>query len=81
MIRILLIRHGSTDLLGRVLYGRMAGVHLNAEGVSQANALARVLKMRYAFEEVISSPMERAIETAGPIAQAQNLHEIGRAHV
>jgi broad specificity phosphatase PhoE len=73
MIRILLIRHGSTDLLGRVLYGRMAGVHLNAEGASQANALATALKMRYHLREVISSPMDRAIETARPIAEAQEL--------
>jgi broad specificity phosphatase PhoE len=73
MIRVLLIRHGSTDLLGRVLYGRMPGVHLNAEGVSQANALATVLKMRYRLRGVISSPMHRAIETARPIAAMQEL--------
>lgn len=74
MTRILLIRHAVTDLLGRVLYGRMPDVHLNAEGVSQANALAQALKMRYALHEVIASPMERAIETARPIAQAQALN-------
>lgn len=73
MIRILLIRHGSTDLLGRVLYGRMPGVHLNAEGTSQASTLARALKMRYHLREVVSSPMDRAIETARPIAEAQGL--------
>lgn len=73
MIRILLIRHGATDLLGRVLYGRMPGVHLNAEGSSQASALAQGLKMRYHLREVISSPMDRAIETARPIAEAQGL--------
>jgi broad specificity phosphatase PhoE len=71
MIRILLIRHGSTDLLGRVLYGRMPGVHLNAEGIDQANALAKILKTRCSLREVISSPMDRAIETARPIAEAQ----------
>jgi broad specificity phosphatase PhoE len=73
MIRILLVRHGSTDLLGRVLYGRMPGVHLNAEGTGQASALARALKMRYHLRDVISSPMDRAIETARPIAEAQEL--------
>jgi broad specificity phosphatase PhoE len=73
MIRVLLIRHGSTDLLGRVLYGRMPGVHLNAEGISQASALARIVTMRYHLREVISSPMDRAIETARPIAEAQGL--------
>lgn len=73
MIRILLIRHGSTDLIGRVLYGRMPGVHINAEGTSQASALALALKTRYSLREVISSPMERAIETARPIAEAQGV--------
>ncbi len=74
MIRILLIRHGSTDLLGRVLYGRMPGVHLNSEGASQANALAQALQFRYPLREVISSPMDRAIETAQPIADRQGLN-------
>jgi broad specificity phosphatase PhoE len=73
MIRILLIRHGATDLIGRVLYGRMPGVHLNADGMSQARALARSLKARYRLADVISSPMERALETAEPIALAQGL--------
>lgn len=73
MIRILLIRHGSTDLLGRVLYGRMPGVHLNSEGHAQARNLADALKQRYRLNEVVSSPMERAIETAQFIADAQGL--------
>jgi broad specificity phosphatase PhoE len=73
MTRILLIRHGATDLLGRVLYGRMPGVHLNAQGTSQAKALGEALRMRYALSEVVSSPMERATETARPIAEAQGL--------
>ncbi len=70
MTRILLIRHGSTDLLGRVLYGRMPGVHLNAEGLRQAQSVAYALKQEYEMEAIISSPLERALETAGPIAQA-----------
>jgi broad specificity phosphatase PhoE len=73
MIRILLVRHGSTDLLGRVLYGRMPGVHLNADGFRQARAVGRVLKQRFQMSEVVSSPMERAIETAQSIAEPQSL--------
>ncbi len=73
-MRILLIRHGSTDLLGRVLYGRMAGVHLNEEGSRQAQVLAQRLKERYKISEVISSPLERAVETARFIADAQGLN-------
>jgi broad specificity phosphatase PhoE len=73
MIRILLVRHGATDLLGRVLYGRMPGVHLNPAGLGQARALAHGLQARYRLAEVISSPMDRALETAQPIADAQHL--------
>ena len=73
MIRILLIRHGSTDPLGRVLYGRMPGVHLNEEGRQQAQTVAQTLKQRYVLSEVVSSPMERTRETAEYIASAQGL--------
>jgi broad specificity phosphatase PhoE len=72
-MRILLIRHGNTDLLGRVLYGRMPGVHLNAQGCNQAQLLAQKLRDRYRINEVISSPMERALETARFIADCQGL--------
>ena len=71
MIRILLIRHGSTDLLGRVLYGRLPGVHLNAEGVRQSESLAEHLARSVELSAVVSSPLERARETAEPIACAQ----------
>jgi broad specificity phosphatase PhoE len=73
MTRILLIRHGSTDLLGRVLYGRMPGVHLNEEGCRQARATGEALKARYTMDAVVSSPLERATETARLIADPQNL--------
>jgi broad specificity phosphatase PhoE len=72
-MRILLIRHASTDLLGRVLYGRMPGVNLNDHGYRQAQLLARWLKQRYRIDEVISSPLERALETARFIADHQGL--------
>lgn len=73
MIRILLIRHGNTDLSGIVLYGRMPNVHLNAEGLRQAQKLGQALKVHYRLSEVISSPLERALETAQSIATPQDL--------
>ena len=73
MIRILLIRHGSTDLLGRVLYGRMPGIHLNDEGNRQAREVGQALKNRYELREILSSPLERAVETAKWVADAQGL--------
>jgi broad specificity phosphatase PhoE len=73
MTRILLIRHGSTDLLGRVLYGRLPGVHLNEEGRHQARVAGLALKTRYRVDAVVSSPLERAIETAQLIADPQGV--------
>lgn len=73
MIRILLIRHGTTDLLGRMLYGRMSGIFLNSEGLRQAERLAQVLNSRYKIAEVLSSPLDRARQTAQPIATLSGL--------
>jgi broad specificity phosphatase PhoE len=74
MTRILLIRHGTTDLLGRVLYGRLPGVHLNDEGRRQARVAGQALKARYTIDAVVSSPLERAAETARSIADPQGLN-------
>ena len=73
MIRILLIRHGSTELMRDVLCGRMAGVHLDSEGERQAAELARQLNSEARLAAVISSPLERALETARAIAAQQGL--------
>jgi len=70
MTRILLIRHGHTALLGRVLYGRLPGVYLSEQGIDEIERLARALPTRYRVTEIISSPMERARETAQSIASA-----------
>jgi probable phosphoglycerate mutase len=56
-----------------VLYGRMPGVHLNEEGRRQARAAGQALKARYPIDDVVSSPLERATETAQLIAGPQNL--------
>lgn len=73
MIRILLMRHGSIDIMGRVVYGRMPGVQLNDEGKRQAEAAARAIQERYRLNLVVSSPMERALQTAKVVAGRQNL--------
>ena len=67
-----LIRHAAHDRLGTVLVGRLNGVHLSPAGRAQAAELAR----HFALEDiaaVISSPRERAQETAEPIAQELDL--------
>ncbi|HEY7306368.1 MAG TPA: histidine phosphatase family protein [Bryobacteraceae bacterium] len=73
MIRILLIRHGVTDLLGHVLYGRMPGIYLNAEGFRQADRLGSMLNSRYKIDEVVSSPLDRATQTAQRVAAAAGI--------
>lgn len=72
MTRFLLIRHAMVDATGTRLAGRMAGVHLNAQGRTQAQALARRLAGS-PIAAVYSSPLERAVETAEPIASLLGL--------
>jgi probable phosphoglycerate mutase len=62
-----LIRHAAHGLLGRVLAGRRPGVHLSPEGRDQAERLAARLA-REPLAIVQTSPLERARETAEPIA-------------
>lgn len=71
MTRILLVRHGHTELLGKVLYGRLAGMRLSERGKDEIQRLAAALKHRFRLHEIVSSPLERASETAEAIAAAQ----------
>ncbi len=64
-----LIRHGENDLVGHGIAGRSPGIHLNATGRAQAENLAQHLS-RFPVHQLFSSPMERARETAEPLARA-----------
>lgn len=75
MTRYLLIRHGATDAVGKRLSGRMPGVHLNEQGREQAQGLAKRLH-HLPISAIYSSPLERAIETAEPVAKSLNLQTI-----
>lgn len=72
MPTLLLIRHGENDLMHKRLAGRMPEVHLNARGRKQAVALADMLK-DVPINAIYSSPLERAIETAEPLAAVLGL--------
>ncbi|HEU4643002.1 MAG TPA: histidine phosphatase family protein [Gemmatimonadaceae bacterium] len=72
MTTFLLIRHAAIDAHGRAIAGRAPGVSLNAEGRSQARALAASLRGA-TVDAVYSSPLERAWETAHTIAEALGL--------
>jgi len=69
---LLLIRHGENDVMKRRLSGRLPGVHLNEKGRAQAEELAHSLK-NVGIRAVYSSPLERALETAAPLAEACSL--------
>jgi probable phosphomutase (TIGR03848 family) len=68
----LLIRHALCDPVGHAIAGRSPGIHLNTEGRKQAEALAA----RFSGATVaalFSSPLERALETAGPLGRVLGL--------
>ena len=76
MTVVYLIRHGQNDFVTQEkLAGRLPGVHLNDVGREQAAQVAAGLKPGK-LQAVYSSPLERAAETAKPIAAAQGLEVV-----
>ena len=67
---ILLVRHGQTGTTGKVLPGRAKGLHLADVGRAQADAAAARIAVLPKVDAVYASPLERARETAAPIASA-----------
>lgn len=62
-----LVRHGEVANPGRVLYGRIPGFRLSDDGQMMAKAAAGFMVGRD-VTVLWSSPLERAVETAEPIA-------------
>jgi probable phosphoglycerate mutase len=69
---LLLIRHALTEATGRSLTGWTPGVHLSEQGRSQARALAERLTP-VPVAAMYSSPLERCLETAEPVAAQKRL--------
>jgi broad specificity phosphatase PhoE len=67
-----LMRHGEVHNPHGILYGRLPGYHLSERGRRMAEVVAEHLAGRD-VTRVIASPLERARETAAPIAQ---LHRV-----
>lgn len=67
-----LLRHGEVHNPERVLYGRLPGFRLSELGVAQARLAAGFLAQR-PIGYLVSSPMERALQTAEPLAAATGL--------
>ena len=75
MSTVLLVRHGLTPMTGPVLAGRTPGVVLDERGRKQAAALAQRVAV-LPLSAVVTSPLERCVETADIVLAAQR--EAGR---
>ena len=69
--RFHLIRHAETDFPADQLAGRLPAVHLNDIGRQRAHCLAQYLA-RQDIQRIVSSPLERCLQTAEPLAKILN---------
>jgi probable phosphomutase (TIGR03848 family) len=67
---VLLVRHAQTETTGKVLPGRARGLPLSATGNEQAKGTAELITDGWPVEAVYTSSLERARQTAAPIADA-----------
>ncbi|HJQ43375.1 MAG TPA: histidine phosphatase family protein [Jatrophihabitantaceae bacterium] len=67
MTTVHLLRHGEVHNPDRVLYGRLPGFKLSKLGEAQAKLAAEYLR-QFDIGYLVSSPLERALQTAEPIA-------------
>lgn len=67
-----LMRHGEVENPSGVLYGRLPGYHLSDLGRKMADRVAEHLAGRD-ITHVVASPLERAQETAAPVAAVRSL--------
>ena len=72
MTTILLIRHGENSFVGKRMAGRLPDVFLNEKGRQQAIGLVAALH-KAPIKAIYSSPLDRARQTAEPLAQALGL--------
>ncbi len=70
MTVVLIVRHGLTASTGKALTGWLPGISLDDRGLAQATAMAgRLASLPLAA--VVSSPLERCLQTATTIASGQ----------
>ena len=66
------LRHGEVHNPKGILYGRLPGYRLSVTGQAQARTVASVLA-DHDITHVVASPLQRAQETASPIAGEHGL--------
>ncbi|OZM80622.1 histidine phosphatase family protein [Pseudonocardia sp. MH-G8] len=67
-----LLRHGEVHNPTGILYGRLPGFHLSENGRNQAEIVAKALA-EVDVTAVLASPLQRAQETAAPLAAAHGV--------
>jgi probable phosphomutase (TIGR03848 family) len=72
MTTVVLVRHGLTHMTGPVLAGWTPGLHLDERGQKQAAAVAERLRP-VTFDALVSSPLDRCLDTIGAIAEGRAL--------
>lgn len=70
MSTVLLVRHGLTAMTGPILAGHTPGLHLDDRGRAQAAAVAARIAV-LPLTAVVTSPLERCVDTADVILAAQ----------
>jgi probable phosphoglycerate mutase/uncharacterized phosphatase len=76
-VPFLFIRHGETDWNAKgILQGR-SDVPLNAQGMQQAEEAAKILES-VAFDVIVTSPLQRALQTA--VCLAERCHKPWEPH-
>ncbi len=70
MTVVLIVRHGLTASTGKALTGWTPGISLDDRGQAQAAAVAGRLA-EVPLAAVVSSPLERCVQTAAAVAQGQ----------
>jgi len=63
------VRHGEVHNPDRILYGRLEGFGLSARGQEMAGRASTVLATR-PVQRILSSPLQRAVESATPLSIA-----------
>jgi probable phosphomutase (TIGR03848 family) len=74
MTLVLIVRHGLTSSTGKALTGWLPGISLDDRGRAQAAAVAARLA-RLPLAAIVSSPLERCVQTASMIAAAHGAPE------
>jgi ribonuclease H / adenosylcobalamin/alpha-ribazole phosphatase len=70
---LLLLRHGATPLTAEKRFSGVGDPELSAVGLQQVDAVARRLAKRGGIDAIVSSPLQRTVQTAQAAADALGL--------